>query len=443
MLQRRSSVSTSAALSDLTDRPPGNRFTYTVLMRGTTLAGVLGLAAVLATACGTANGTNAAPSAGAPIVFGAAVSLTGAQSKEGALTKQGYDLWLDWINQRGGIVAGNVKHPVQIKYEDDQSKADLSATLVQKLITDEKAQFILGPYGSAATATDAVIAEKNGIPMVEANGAAQAIFNKGYKFTFGVLSPANKYLTGVLDMAATLSPKPTRIAMLTANDNFSVEVARAVEDYAASKGMQVVFSKQYPAAAPDVSGLVSQAKQANPDIVLNSGHLAEAIAINKAAKQLDLNAKIFAYSVGPSTPDFISALGPDANFVYDGSQWTPQVKYHPAFYLSVSDYVKAYQQKYGGSEPPDYHVAESTAACLAFQKAVENAGSLDPAKIRDALASLDVMTFFGEIKFDSRGINVYKPMVVEQIQNGVHYTVYPADVANGKPKYPTPAWGSR
>src|SRR5437016_7724052 len=411
-------------------------------MRGEKLAPcMVGLALLLA-ACGTSS-TGNSPTSGSTLVFGAAVSLTGAQSKQGGLTKQGYDLWLDWTNARGGIVVNNVKHPVEIKYEDDQSNANLSATLVQKLITDEKANFILGPYGSTATASDAIVAERNSIPMVEANGAAQSIFNKGYKFTFGVLSPANKYLTGVIDMAATLNPKPTTIAMLTANDNFSVEVARAVEDYAPSKGIQVVFSKQYPAAAPDVSGLVSQAKAKNPDIVMNSGHLAEAIAINKAAKQLGVNAKIFAYSVGPSTPDFISALGPDANYVYDGSQWTPQVKYQPSFYLSVSDYVKAYQQKFGASAPPDYHVAESTAACLAFQKAMENAGSLDPQKVRDALASLDVMTFFGQIKFDSRGINIYKPMVVEQIQNGTHYTVFPTDVANGAPKYPTPAWSSR
>ena len=72
-----------------------------------------------------------------------------------------------------------------------------------------------------------------------------------------------------------------------------------------------------------------------------------------------------------------------------------------------------------------------------------NAGSLDPSKVRDALASLDVMTFFGQIKFDSRGINIYKPMVVEQIQNGTHYTVFPPSVANGPPQYPTPSWSSR
>jgi branched-chain amino acid transport system substrate-binding protein len=408
---------------------------------GKKLAGILAALALSLAACGTAN--SGSSTKGEPIIFGAAVSLTGAQSKEGGLTKQGYDLWLEWINQQGGIVVNNVKHPVQIKYEDDQSNPNLSATLVQKLITDEKSQFILGPYGSAASATDAVVAEKNGIPMVEANGAAQSIFSHGYKYTFGVLSPAFKYLTGVLDMAATLSPKPTTIAILSANDSFSVEVARAIQEYAPTKGMQIVFNKQYPAAAPDVSGLVSQAKAANPDMVMNSGHLAEAIAINKAAKQLSLNAKIFAYSVGPSTPDFIKALGADADYVYDGSQWTPQVKYQPSFYLSVADYSKAYEKKYGTSEAPDYHVAESTAACLAFQKALENAGSLDPTKVRDALVKLDVMTFFGQLKFDDRGINIYKPMVVEQIQKGVHYTVFPPDVANGKPQYPTPAWSSR
>src|SRR5713101_7871324 len=188
-----------------------------------------GLAVTLA-ACGSSTGTTT--TTGSTIVFGAAVSLTGTQSKEGGLTKQGYDLWLDRIKARGGIVVNNVKHPIEIKYEDGQSNANLSATLVQKLIIDEKANFILGPYGSTATASDAIVAERNGIPMVEANGAAESIFTKGYKFTFGVLSPAKKYLTGVLDMAATLSPKPTTIALLAAKDNFSIEVAASIKDYA-------------------------------------------------------------------------------------------------------------------------------------------------------------------------------------------------------------------
>src|SRR2546422_3644724 len=236
-------------------------------MPGRTLGPLLAVVAVVLAACGGSSSANA-PTTGSAIVFGASVSLTVSQSKEGALTKQGYDLWLDWITARGGIVVNNVKHPVQIKYEDDQSNANLSATLVQKLITDEKANFILGPYGSAATASDAIVAERNSIPMVEANGAAQSIFSKGYKFTFGVLSPANKYLTGVIDMAATLNPKPTTIAMLSPDDNFSLEVANAINDYAPTKGMSVILFKKHQNGATNLTAEVQPAKVARPDIRL-------------------------------------------------------------------------------------------------------------------------------------------------------------------------------
>lgn len=404
--------------------------------------GLLAAAVVVAAvACG--GGTSTATTTGSTIILGAPLGLTGSLTKESTLTQQGYNLWSDWINARGGIVVNNVKHPVVIKYYDDTSSANQSAVLMQKLITEDKANFLLGPYGSAATATDAAIAEQNQIPMVEANGAAQSIFSQNYKYTFGVLSPASKYLQGVLDMAATLSPKPTTIALLSADDSFSLEVADGINSYAPTKGMTVVLYKKYKNGATNLSAEVQAAKAANADIVLNSGHLLEAIAINKAAKEQKLNAKIFAYSVGPSTPDFITALGADANYVYDGSQWTPQVKYTPAFYLSEADYVAAYKAKYPGLGDPDYHVAESTAACLALERAIEDAGSLDPTKVRNALAALDVTVFFGQIKFDSRGLNIYKPMVVEQIQNGVHHTVYPASVADAKAMYPTPSWDQR
>ena len=404
-------------------------------------------AAAFAGACSAApspGGPSASAATGPDIVFGATISLTGSTSKEGSLTKQGYELWLDWINNtQGGISVGGVKRKVKIVYEDDQSKPDLSAQLTQKLITEEGAQLLLGPYGSAPTASDAVIAEKNGVPMVEANGAAQAIFSKGYRFVFGVLSPADKYLAGVLDLAATLTPKPTRVAMLSADDNFSVEVAKAVEDYAPTKGMQIVFSQKYPNGSTDLSSLVAQAKAATPDLLLNSGHLAEAIAIHKAVKDLRLNAKLFAYSVGPGTPDFIQALGKDADWVMSGSQWTPQVKYTPQFFLSIPDYVAKYKKMFNTTDDPAYQVAESTAACLALQKAIENAGSIDPTKVRDALVNLDVTTFFGRIKFDPRGANIYKPMVVDQIQSGQHHTVYPPDVADLKAAYPAPPWDQR
>src|SRR2546423_212150 len=190
--------------------------------------GVLGVVALAVLACGSAGGGGGgATSPGEGPVIGVPRSITRRPSKEGAPAQHGYDMWLSWVNDRGGITVKGTRHKVQLKYEDDQSKPDLSAQLTQKLITEEKAQFLLGPYGSATTASDAVVAEKNAIPMVEANGAALSIFSQGYKYVFGVLSPSDKYMAGVIDMAATLNPKPSTFAILSADDNFSLEVGKA------------------------------------------------------------------------------------------------------------------------------------------------------------------------------------------------------------------------
>jgi branched-chain amino acid transport system substrate-binding protein len=410
--------------------------------------GFLGLLAViplLAAACGGGGGgTGGTAKTGSDIVIGEALAATGQDAKEGGLTKQGVEIWREWVNSKqGGITIKGVKHKVQVLYEDDGSKPDQTAVLDQKLVTEEKAQFLLGPYGSSATATAAVIAERNQVPMAEGEGAALTIFNKGYRYIFGTIAPASQYLKGVIDMADQLNPKPTKVAVLSADDSFSQDVLKGVEQYAPSKGFQIVFDQKYPNGTTNLSGLVSQAKSTNPDMVLNSGHLAEAIAINKAAKQLALEAKVFAYTVGPSTPDFVTSLGPDANSVISPSQWTPAVKYKPQFFYTVPQYVAAYHRLVNTQEDPDYHVAGGTSAALALQRAIENAQSTDPAKVRDALSKLNVTTFFGPIAFNAQGQNVKKPMVIEQIQNGKHVTIYPPNVANAKIQYPALSWSQR
>jgi branched-chain amino acid transport system substrate-binding protein len=175
-------------------------------------------------------------------------------------------------------------------------------------------------------------------------------------------------------------------------------------------------------------------------VVLNAGHLQEAIAIMRQAKDLGINPQIFAFSVGPALPDFVNALSADANYVVTGSQWSNAVKYTGDDYWKTAQaYNDAYKAKYG--EEPAYQAAESTAAGLAFEKALTAAGSTNPDKVRDALAKLDIKTFYGPIKFDARGANLTKAMVVEQIQGGKRVTIWPADVANAKGAWPSPEWG--
>jgi branched-chain amino acid transport system substrate-binding protein len=377
------------------------------------------------------------------IVFGAALAATGANNREGALTKDGYEFWKDYVNAHGGIKVGGKTYKVDIKYADDESKPAEAARLVEKFVNDDKVNFILGPYGSPNTASAAAVVERLKVPMVEGNGAATSIFSQGYKYTFAVLAPGKNYLQGLLEMALTLNPKPKTVAIATANDAFSVEVGQGAADYATAHGMTVVYQDKYPADTPDVSAVVSAIKAANPDVILNGGHLDEALLLQRTFKEQNVNAKLFGYSVGPDTPDFRNTLGKDANWVFGGTQWSPTAKYKgvPGFITDSKVYADAFNQKYG--HIPDYHNAESTATCLAFQYAIEAAGSLDPLKVRDALANLDVITFFGRLKFNEGGINTYKPMAVNQIQNGDLKTVWPVNVQDAKPMYPTPTWDKR
>ncbi|HEV2405957.1 MAG TPA: ABC transporter substrate-binding protein, partial [Ktedonobacterales bacterium] len=139
------------------------------------------------------------------LVFGAPVSLTGSLSHEGQDTLNGYQLWASTVNSHGGIKVGNTTYTISIKYYDDASSAQKSAQLTRQLITTDKVNFVLGPYGSAATLTDEVIAQQYQTPMVEGNGAAQSIFAKNNPYIFGVLSPTPEYAGTILRAALSAS----------------------------------------------------------------------------------------------------------------------------------------------------------------------------------------------------------------------------------------------
>ncbi len=402
---------------------------------------VLLLPLILAS-CG---GTTSTPTTSSTLLFGAPISLTGATSKEGQLTLEGYKLWMKEVNAHGGIKVGNNTYQVQLKYYDDGSSPPKSAQFTQQLVASDKVNFLLGPYGTAATLQDEAIAEQYKIPMVEGNGAAKAIFSKGFHYIFGVLSPASEYAKVMLEAALALPNPPKNVAIISADDAFSKEVAVAAKDYATGHNLPVVYYQQYPSGSTDLTSVLTALKTSGPggtipDMILGSGHESEAVTTMKEAKQLHVNAKLYAFTVGPATPDFVSVLGSTANFVLGSAQWTAQEKYNGIdVFGTPANYAQMYQAEYG--HPPSYQSAESTAAGLAFQYAIKNAGSIDPQKVRDALANLDITTFYGEVRFDSTGANTYKPMATIQIQNGALVTVYPANVANAQLMYPTPPLG--
>ncbi len=379
------------------------------------------------------------------ITFGAAISMTGKTAKEGEYTRDGYQFYIDKANELGGIKVGGKSYRLALKYYDDESKSERTAQLIEKLVNEDKVNFILGPYGSAPTATAAPICEKYKIPMIEANGSAESIFSKGYKYTFAVLSPAKLYLRGVIDFVRSKDPNAKTVAILGENEPFSKEVAAGAAEYAKEKGMQVVYNDLYPTNTQDVSSLLTNVKSKNPDLMLGAGHLQDSLLIVKQAKDLGVSPRAMGFSVGPSSPEFRESLKQNADYIFGATQWTSALKYNGDDpWKTPVAYAKEFNAKHPHYKVIPYQVAESSAAILTYQRAIEKADTLDRAKVRDAIAAIDIMTFYGQIKFDKRGVNIYKPMAVEQLQpDGKKYTVFPSSVAEKEGLYPMPPWDKR
>ncbi|MET0342174.1 MAG: amino acid ABC transporter substrate-binding protein [Polyangiales bacterium] len=388
----------------------------------------------LSSACGSKGDANTRL-ADDKIVLGASLSATGSLAREGALTREGYELCASVINERGGVPVGDKKLKVEVRFQDDTSKPDTAGQLIERF-NDQGVKLILGPYGSATTEAAAAVVERNGQLMTDSAGADDKIFEKNYKRTFAVLSPATQYVTSmVLALHELAEPRPKRLAFIAADDGFSKTALRAGIAKARELGFEVVAEEYVPSGTSDVSSALTKIKPQKPDVIFSSAHFVEAVAVVKQSSELGFDKVGFAETIAPPTADFVKSLGEAADGVLGSTQWTDSAAGKDKWFGTARDYAATFSAKHGGRAPA-YHNAQATAACLALVLAVEAAGTTDAAKVRDELAKLDVQTFFGPIKFNPQGMNVVKPMSVVQVQGGKPVAVWPKDAAAAKLKWP-------
>ena len=371
------------------------------------------------------------------IVLGAAVSDTGRYAREGQDTRQGYDLWLDWVNnEHGGIKVGDQNYEVEIIYYDDEGDPDTAANLVERLITEDEVDFLLGPYSSGLTMSTSAIAEKYGMIMVEGNGASESIFERGFQNIFAVLTPAGNYTQSALQALADLGAETVVVAY--EDTAFPTSVGQGAIKWAEEYGMEVLAVETYPVEVADVSAIMTKFRDLEPDVFVGGGHFNDALLFVRAAEELGFNPDAMVITVGPSNPDFVTEVGNAANYILGPTQWEATMSWEDDWLGTPADYAERYENMWG--EPPTYQAAESTATALALMAAIENAGSTDMDAVRQALYDLDVVTFYGPINFDETGKNVAKPMGAIQIQDGVINVVAPSEAAVAELQYPMPAW---
>lgn len=384
--------------------------------------------------------TSTPDSCAGTILLGAAVSETGRFSREGKDTRQGYGTWVDWVNEEyGGIKVGDDRYLVELIQYDDEGDADTAANLVERLITEDEVDFLLGPYSSGLTMGTSAIAERYGVLMVEGNGASETIFERGFKNIFAVLTPAGNYTQTAIKALADAGAKTMVIAY--EDTAFPTSVGAGAVKWAAEYGVEVLAEETYPLNVADVSQIMTKFRDLDPDIFVGGGHFNDALLFVRGAKEVGWTPKGMVLTVGPSNPEFAAEVGVDANYIIGPTQWEASMSWSDEWFGTAAEFAARYQEKWG--EVPSYQAAESTATGLALHLAIELAGSLDTDAVRQALYDLNVNTFYGPIDFDETGKNAGKPMGAIQILDGVTQVVAPAEAAVAELVYPMPAWDER
>jgi branched-chain amino acid transport system substrate-binding protein len=354
------------------------------------------------------------------ITVGMTESLTGPLNVDSLGLQRGAEMWRDEVNAAGGIKAGGKSYKVKFVTYDDQSVGGRVQQLYTRLIVQDNAQFLFSPYSSGLSAPAAIISEQYGKIMLVAGGAEAKPFMLGNKYLYQVITPADQYLAGAVEVLAKHNPH-AKIAMVYSDDPFSKAVLAAAKQLALKAGLEVVMDESYAPSTTDFGPIVNKIISSDADTFFGGGHYSDGATLARQMYDQKANMKWVSILVAPADEKF-GELGPAALGVTVQSQWEPQVSYKPDFGPTTAEFAKTFQDKYNAQA--DYHSASGYTTGVVLQHAIEQAQSIEPEKVAAALDATDITTFFGHIKFATdpqhHGLQTAHLMVLAQWQQAAN-----------------------
>jgi len=350
------------------------------------------------------------------LTIGFTVSQTGKLNNDSVAQMRGFELWRDEVNAAGGIKAGGKQYKVNFVSYDDESQNTRVQQLYTRIIVQDKAQFLFSPYSSGLVATAAIISEQYGKIMLTTGGAEEKTYKLGNKNLFQVYSPADQYLAGALAALKERDPQ-AKIAFVYKDDPFSKAVAVATRDLAKQDGLPLALDESYSPETTDFGPIINKVISAKATALLGGGHYPDGATMARQLHDQKAGLRWVTLLVAPDSPKFVE-LGDAAVGISVPSQWEPQVTYKPDFGPTAAAFTKTFTDKF--KIEPGYHAAGGYAAGLLLQRAIEQAGSIEQAKVADVLNKIDVTTMFGRTKFSTNpkehGLQLGHQMVLAQWQ---------------------------
>lgn len=391
----------------------------------------------------------------AEIKIGASLPLTGGFSIAGSKHEQGYQLCVDLINEKGGIMG----EKVNLIMSDNRSDPATAINQYERFINVDQVDAVFGTFSSRLSFPVANILEKNGFVHPLPAGGALRIYTQGHQKVFYFQPSAAEYvgatLQGILEDLVPADDKPTTAAVVAADDFFANAVeagllgmevmdpadGSVVEDLApgflVDAGVEIVYSEKWPEEGfNDWLTLANSIKRSGAELIVGlTASAEEAVQITRALKTVQADPKMVYFSQGTQS-EYLEGTGESSNSVLVHTSWHPAVPFQGLLAgesFSNQDFVKAFESAYG--QAPDEDSAIPFAVCQGIEQAIIGAGSTGNDAMSDWLKArtLDdpVRTILGRFAWDERGLPKDKPFLMSQWNDGELQFVYPTDEFEG------------
>jgi len=358
---------------------------------------------VLIAGCSPSGGGD---SGSGPIKVGEFASLTGSEAAFGNASHNGTALAIEEINKAGGVLG----RPIELLTEDNQSKQGESVTIVKKFLSRDGVVAVLGEVASGRSLEAAPVCQEAKIPMVSPSSTNPRVTEVGdYIFRVCFIDP---FQGGLLADFAKRTLKARRVAVLSdVAAPYSTGLAEYFQKAFLAGGGEIVAEQKYASKDKDFRAQLTAIKAADPDALFVPGYYTEAGLIAAQARQLGITIPIFGGD-GWEAPELIQIAGSALENTYYSTHYSSE-----AADPQVQAFVKAYQAKYNG-QTPDAMAALGYDSAKVLADAIQRAGTTEPSKLRDALASTrDFSCVTGKTTLDA-GRNASKSAVILTVKDG-------------------------
>jgi branched-chain amino acid transport system substrate-binding protein len=364
------------------------------------------------------------------IKIGVMISLTGPDSQIGGPAKFAYELAVDEINKAGGVMVKEYgkKIPLELVMLDMETNPEKAIARAEAF----NGQKIPVCVGTTLVGSTAEIFEKNKLPVVACIMTINAVMERGFKYFFNIDTLNPDIVNSVFDAFAAL-PKgtmPTKWAFIKEQSDFSTEMFMFAKQQAAKRGIKVTYEGEYAMMTPDLSALINGAKNSGAEVIFSFPIPPDAITMYKQMGQLGYKPKAV-ISLKASDDPAWGKLGKLGDYAIGSPCWHPALNFPGV--KELNEKVKAMT-----GQLPNPTVGPTYATIKVIAAAIEKAGKLDRAAIRNAIAATDMDTVLGRVKFDQNNKRINKLRPVVQWQNGTMELIWP-DKQKSKPfVYPIP-----